>query len=70
MLSGAPGFLFRQQGPDRGEACVFLQALPRLVRFLSACRPHRVEQISAALHSMSKFALKEYERLFADLGLE
>ena len=47
----------------------FLQALPWLVRFLSACRPHRVEQISATLHSMSKLALKEYERLFADLGL-
>jgi D-amino-acid dehydrogenase len=47
----------------------FLQALPWLLRFLSACRPHRVEQISTALHSMSRFALQEYERLFADVGL-
>jgi D-amino-acid dehydrogenase len=69
MLSGAPGFLFRQQGPVVVRPAYFLQALPWLVRFLCACRSHRVEQISAALHSMSRYALKEYERLFADLGL-
>ena len=69
MLSSAPGFLFRQQGPIVVKPAYFLQALPWLVQFLSACRPHRVEQISATLHSMSKLALKEYERLFADLGL-
>jgi glycine/D-amino acid oxidase-like deaminating enzyme len=70
MLSGAPGFLFRQQGPIVVKPAYFLQALPWLVRFLSACRPHRVEQISTALHSMTRFALEEYERLFADLGLK
>ena len=70
MLSGAPGFLLRQQGPIVVKPAYFLQACPWLVRFLSDCRPHRVEQISAALHSMTRFALEEYERLFADLGLE
>ena len=70
MLSGAPGFLLRQQGPVVVRPGYFLQALPWLVRFLIACRPQRVEQISAALHSMSRFALEEYERLFSDLGLE
>jgi D-amino-acid dehydrogenase len=70
MLSSAPGFLFRQQGPIVVKPAYFLQALPWLVRFLSACRPHRVEQISATLHSMTRFALEEYERLFADVGLE
>ncbi|MDP3760489.1 MAG: FAD-dependent oxidoreductase [Ramlibacter sp.] len=70
MLSGAPGFLLRQQGPIVVKPAYFLQALPWLVRFLSACRPHRVEQISTALHSMTRFALEEYERLFADLGLD
>jgi glycine/D-amino acid oxidase-like deaminating enzyme len=70
MLSGAPGFLLRQQGPIVVKPAYFLQALPWLVRFLAACRPHRVEQISTALHSMTRFALEEYERLFADLGLE
>lgn len=70
MLSGAPGFLLRQQGPVVVKPGYFLQALPWLVRFLLACRPQRVEQISAALHSMSRFALKEYERLFADLALD
>jgi len=69
MLSGAPGFLLRQQGPLVVKPAYLLQALPWLLRFLSACRPHRVEQISAALHSMSRFALKEYERLFADLEI-
>jgi glycine/D-amino acid oxidase-like deaminating enzyme len=70
MLSGAPGFLLRQQGPIVVKPAYFLQALPWLVRFLSACRPQRVEQISTALHSMTRFALEEYERLFADLGLD
>lgn len=70
MLTSAPGFLFRQQGPIVVKPAYFLQALPWLVRFLSACRPHRVEQISTALHSMTRFALNEYERLFADLGLQ
>lgn len=45
-----------------------LQALPWLNRFLCACRPQRVEQISAALHSMSRSALKEYERLSPTWG--
>jgi D-amino-acid dehydrogenase len=70
MLSGAPGFLLRQQGPIVVKPGYFLQAFPWLVRFLSACRPHRVEQISTALHSMTRFGLMEYERLFADLGLD
>jgi len=69
MLSSAPGFLLRQQGPIVVRPAYFLKALPWLVQFLSACRPHRVEQISATLHSMTRFALQEYERLFADLGL-
>ena len=69
MLTGSAGYLFRQQGPIVVRPAYLLQALPWLVRFLSACRPHRVEQISAALHSMTRFALEEYERLFADLGL-
>jgi D-amino-acid dehydrogenase len=70
LLSGAPGFLLRQQGPVVVKPGYFLRALPWLVRFLFACRPQRVEQISAALHSMSRLALQEYERLFADLGLD
>jgi glycine/D-amino acid oxidase-like deaminating enzyme len=70
MLSSAPGYLFRQQGPIVVRPAYFMQALPWLVRFLLACRPHRVEQISATLHSMTTFALQEYERLFADLEIE
>jgi glycine/D-amino acid oxidase-like deaminating enzyme len=70
LLTSAPGFLFRQQGPIVVKPAYFLQALPWLLRFLSACRPRQVEQLSATLHSLTKFALTEYERLFADLGLD
>jgi len=70
MLRGAPGFLLRQQGPIVVKPAYFLRALPWLLRFLLACRPHRVERISESLHAMSRFALEDYERLFADLALE
>jgi D-amino-acid dehydrogenase len=69
MLINAPAFLLRQQGPIVVKPAYFLQALPWLTRFLQACRPQRVEEISRAIHSMSRFALEEYERLFADLAI-
>ena len=70
LLHSAPRFLLRQQGPLVVKPAYLLQALPWLLRFLSACRADRVERISAALHSMSRLALQEYERLFAELALE
>jgi glycine/D-amino acid oxidase-like deaminating enzyme len=70
LLASAPRFLLRQQGPIVVRPAYLLQALPWLIRFLLACRPQRVEQISESLHSLTRFALQEYEKLFADLGIE
>ncbi|HVZ44844.1 MAG TPA: FAD-dependent oxidoreductase [Ramlibacter sp.] len=70
MLTGAAGFLLRQQGPIVVKPAYFVKALPWLIRFLLACRPHRVEQISRALHSIARFALEDYERLFCELRIE
>jgi D-amino-acid dehydrogenase len=70
MLASAPSYLLRQQGPVVVKPAYFLQAFPWLCRFLLACRPHRVERMSTALHSLTKSALLEYERLFADVRLQ
>jgi D-amino-acid dehydrogenase len=70
MLASAPKFLLRQQGPIVVRPAYFVQALPWLARFLLACLPNRVERISEVLHSISRFALADYEQLFTDLRLD
>jgi D-amino-acid dehydrogenase len=70
MRAGAPRFLLQQHGPIVVRPAYFLRALPWLVGFLRACRPRRVEEISVALHSLSRLALTEYEELFDDLQIE
>jgi D-amino-acid dehydrogenase len=69
VLSGALGYLLRQDGAAIVRPGYLLRASPWLFKFLLACRPDRVEEISKALHAISRHALSEYEKLFADVTL-
>lgn len=70
VLKNVPKWLMDPEGPLYVRLAYLPHALPWLIRFLAASRKARVEEISAAMHSLHRMTYDCYEPLMKEAGCE